>query len=62
MKNYWELTLANILPMSVFPQLDPLATDGLLTYDQDKIEVLPAGRLLIRNICMAFDFHLQKKN
>jgi oxygen-independent coproporphyrinogen-3 oxidase len=45
----------------VFPQLDQFATDGLLTYDQDKIEVLPAGYLLIRNICMAFDFYLQQK-
>ena len=45
----------------VFPQLDQFATDGLLTYDQDNIEVLPAGHLLIRNICMAFDFYLQQK-
>ena len=46
---------------NVFPQLDQFAADGLLSYDQDKIAVLPAGHLLIRNICMAFDFYLQKK-
>ncbi|MFT5707822.1 MAG: oxygen-independent coproporphyrinogen-3 oxidase, partial [Oceanospirillaceae bacterium] len=45
----------------VFSQLDQFVADGLLTYDQDKIEVLPAGHLLIRNICMAFDFYLQQK-
>jgi oxygen-independent coproporphyrinogen-3 oxidase len=45
----------------IFPQLDQFAADGLLTYDQDKIEVLPAGHLLIRNICMAFDYYLQQK-
>ena len=34
--------------------------DGLLTIDADKIVVLPRGRLLIRNICMAFDRYLQE--
>jgi len=32
--------------------------DGLLTMHDTSIEVLPAGRLLIRNICMAFDAYL----
>tara|TARA_R110001606_G_scaffold346892_5_gene496131 strand:- start:95352 stop:96734 length:1383 start_codon:yes stop_codon:yes gene_type:complete len=45
----------------VFPQLDQFAADGLLHYDHNNIEVLPAGHLLIRNICMAFDFYLQQK-
>jgi len=45
----------------VFPQLDQFVADGLLNYDQHKIEVLPAGHLLIRNICMAFDFYIQQK-
>lgn len=45
----------------VLPQLDQFAADGLLIYDQDKIEVLPVGHLLIRNICMAFDFYIQQK-
>lgn len=35
--------------------------DGLLIVLKDKIEVLPAGRLLIRNICMIFDRYLIKK-
>ncbi|MCK4742765.1 MAG: oxygen-independent coproporphyrinogen III oxidase [Sulfuriflexus sp.] len=34
--------------------------DGLLQVEANAIEVLPAGRLLIRNICMVFDAYLQK--
>ena len=45
----------------VYPQLDQFSKDGLLTYDDKKIIVLPAGHLLIRNICMAFDFYIQQK-
>jgi oxygen-independent coproporphyrinogen-3 oxidase len=45
----------------VFPQLEQFAQDGLLQYNLDLIEVLPAGRLLIRNICMAFDRYSQQK-
>lgn len=43
----------------VFPQLEQFAQDGLLQYNWERIEVLPAGRLLIRNICMAFDKYSQ---
>ncbi len=46
---------------AVYPQLDQFAKDGLLRYDDKKIVVLPAGHLLIRNICMAFDFYMQQK-
>jgi oxygen-independent coproporphyrinogen-3 oxidase len=35
--------------------------DGLLELDSDGIGVLPKGRLLIRNICMAFDAYLEAK-
>lgn len=44
----------------VFPQLEQFAQDGLLQYNWDLIEVLPAGRLLIRNICMTFDKYSQQ--
>jgi len=43
------------------PKLEQFAQDGLLTFDQYTINVLPAGHLLIRNICMAFDFYIQQK-
>lgn len=35
--------------------------DGLLTLSEQGIQVLPAGRLLIRNICMVFDKYLAQK-
>jgi oxygen-independent coproporphyrinogen-3 oxidase len=41
--------------------LKPMQTDGLLTLDSEGIKVLPAGRLLIRNICMVFDRYLAQK-
>ncbi len=34
--------------------------DGLLKLEADGVEVLPAGRLLIRNICMVFDAYLRE--
>ena len=39
-------------------QLEIMQDDGLLKIDQDSITILPPGRLLIRNICMTFDAHL----
>ncbi len=41
--------------------LQPMQSDGLLSIDEKHIEVLPAGRLLIRNVCMAFDAYLNTK-
>ena len=39
-------------------ELESMASDGLLVLREDGLEVLPAGRLLIRNIAMAFDAYL----
>lgn len=39
-------------------QLGRMADDGLLRRSMGRIEVLPPGRLLIRNICMVFDRYL----
>ncbi len=36
-------------------RVKPMEADGLLEMDAHGIRVLPRGRLLIRNICMAFD-------
>jgi len=40
-------------------QLQAMEQDGLLEIKENSIEVLPVGRLLIRNICMMFDAYLQ---
>ncbi len=39
-------------------RLGAMVQDGLLAIDGSTISVLPAGRLLIRNICMVFDRYL----
>jgi len=43
------------------PKLAPMQEDGLLALDARHIRVLPKGRLLIRNICMAFDTYRAAK-
>lgn len=39
-------------------ELQPMVADQLLTLEENQLKVLPRGRLLIRNICMAFDEYL----
>ncbi len=45
---------------SELEQLQELAEMGLLTIDDEWISVSLKGRLLIRNVCMVFDRHLQQ--
>jgi oxygen-independent coproporphyrinogen-3 oxidase len=42
-------------------ELAELQADGLLTLSDTGIQVLPPGRLLIRNICMTFDRYLREQ-
>ncbi|CRM08343.1 oxygen-independent coproporphyrinogen III oxidase [Pseudomonas sp. 25 R 14] len=46
----------------VWPQLQVMANDGLIALDAEGIRVLPAGRLLVRSVCMVFDAYLQQQN
>jgi oxygen-independent coproporphyrinogen-3 oxidase len=39
-------------------RLEQMAHDGLVAIEDGRITVLPAGRLLIRNVCMVFDRYL----
>jgi oxygen-independent coproporphyrinogen-3 oxidase len=39
--------------------LQTMQADGLLLLEDDILRVLPAGRLLVRNICMVFDRYLR---
>jgi len=41
-------------------QLKEMQDDSLIELTQNKILVLPEGKLLIRNICMVFDIYLKK--
>ena len=45
---------------SALEQLQPLVEAGLLTIDDNGIQVQPKGRLLVRIIAMAFDHYLQQ--
>lgn len=45
---------------SALEQLQPLVEAGLLSIDDQGIEVAPKGRLLVRIIAMAFDHYLQQ--
>jgi len=40
--------------------LETMQEDGLLMRGDQRIEILPAGRLLVRNICMTFDAYLRQ--
>jgi len=42
-------------------ELRDLAADGLLALDDNGLQVLPGGRLLIRNIAMVFDEYLRSR-
>jgi oxygen-independent coproporphyrinogen-3 oxidase len=42
-------------------RLVKLAADELISWNGNKIFVLPKGRLLIRNLCMVFDHYLPQK-
>ncbi|MGM1051086.1 MAG: oxygen-independent coproporphyrinogen III oxidase [Pseudomonadota bacterium] len=41
-------------------ELEEMAADGLLVIREGEIEVLPSGRLMMRNAAMAFDAYLAK--
>lgn len=40
-------------------RLRPMEADGLVHLQEDRLEVLPRGRLLLRNVAMVFDAYLQ---
>ncbi|MDH5343359.1 MAG: coproporphyrinogen III oxidase, partial [Betaproteobacteria bacterium] len=41
--------------------LRQLAADGLVQLEEEWITVTSRGRMLIRNVCMVFDRHLQRE-
>ena len=46
----------------LWPQLTEMAQDGLIELTATGINVLPAGRLLVRSVCMVFDSYLNQQN
>ena len=45
-----------------WPVLETMAEDGLIELDNEQLTVLPAGRLLVRSICMVFDAYLAQQS
>lgn len=45
-----------------WPHLLCMANDGLIALSDGAIEVRPAGRLLVRSVCMVFDAYLTRQN
>ncbi|MCY1451071.1 Oxygen-independent coproporphyrinogen III oxidase [compost metagenome] len=41
-----------------WPALQAMHDDGLIHLSNQGIQVLPAGRLLVRSVCMVFDAYL----
>ncbi|QKE63124.1 oxygen-independent coproporphyrinogen III oxidase [Aquipseudomonas campi] len=46
----------------LWPQLQQQARDGLIDLTDKGIDVRPAGRLLVRSVCMLFDRYLEQQN
>jgi oxygen-independent coproporphyrinogen-3 oxidase len=46
------------LKQITFHELDKLAKDKLVEWNEQEVQVTPLGRHFIRNICKAFDLHL----
>ncbi|MDX1722513.1 MAG: oxygen-independent coproporphyrinogen III oxidase [Pseudomonas sp.] len=44
----------------IWPQLEQMARDDLISLSAEGIEVRPAGRLLVRSLCMLFDHYLNQ--
>ncbi len=53
----WGIKFAEYFSTELL-RLHEMQKDGLVAISAERIEVQPAGRLLIRNICMAFDAYL----
>ena len=54
----WRFNFASHFKEEI-AELENLQKDGLLTLDQATLHILPAGRMLVRNVCMVFDRYLR---
>ncbi|MEI6946974.1 oxygen-independent coproporphyrinogen III oxidase [Paraflavisolibacter sp. H34] len=49
-----------LLREHTFPQLESLATDGLVEWNEEGVTLTPEGHYFIRNCCSAFDLYLAR--
>ncbi|WP_378187624.1 oxygen-independent coproporphyrinogen III oxidase [Aquimarina sp. W85] len=62
MQTRWNESTTKITSLNkIIQRLAPMQHDGLLQLDSGGITVLDKGKPYIRNICMAFDLHLQQQ-
>lgn len=47
---------------TAWPQLQNMTRDSLISLTPSGIDILPAGRLLVRSVCMLFDHYLKEQN
>lgn len=54
----FEQKSIDMLKPFVFPELERLSKDGLISWNESGLRVTSLGRNFIRNICSAFDLHM----
>jgi oxygen-independent coproporphyrinogen-3 oxidase len=57
----WKFDFASHFKAEI-ADLQQMQQDGLLELDDKTLQILPAGRLLVRNICMVFDRYLRERD
>src|SRR5690606_13788891 len=45
----------------ILQNLKELESDGIVKFEKNRIQVTESGKPFVRNVCMAFDKHLQQK-
>lgn len=61
-KTYFYPAHRSLLEEYTFPLLKEFEQDGLINYDAGALTVTDTGAHFLRNICSAFDLHLQRSN
>ena len=56
----WDINFTTYFEREL-ESLKSMQTDGLLTFDDNNLTVMPKGRFLIRNICMVFDIYMKQQ-
>jgi oxygen-independent coproporphyrinogen-3 oxidase len=60
LEHSWKFEFASHFKSEI-GDLGQMQQDGLLELDGKTLQILPAGRLLVRNICMVFDRYLRER-
>jgi oxygen-independent coproporphyrinogen-3 oxidase len=61
LESAWKFDFASHFKAEI-KDLQVMQQDGLLKLEGKTLQILPAGRLLVRNICMVFDRYLRERD